>query len=49
MSSRAAAPQSVIQVPQPAQSTPERVIPGFGGDAGQAPAPVDAPATEPDN
>jgi preprotein translocase subunit SecG len=47
MSSRAQAPQSVIQVPTPAgQVAPEPVIPGLGGDP-VAPAPVEAPATQP--
>jgi len=44
LSSRAQAPESVIQVPQPAATTaPEPVLPGLGGEP--APAPVgDAPA-----
>lgn len=46
MSSRAQAPESVIQVPSAAgQTAPEPVLPGLGGEAGTAPAPV--PATEP--
>lgn len=45
MSSRSQAPQSVIQVPTPAgQTVPEPVIPGLGGQTGDAPAPVDAPS-----
>jgi preprotein translocase subunit SecG len=43
MSSRAAAPESVIQVPTPAQTAPQPVIPGLDGQNGAAPA----PATEP--
>jgi len=43
MSSRSAAPESVIQVPTPAQTAPEPVIPGLGGQSGDAPAPVPAP------
>lgn len=47
MSSRARAPESVIQVPTPAgQEAPEPVIPGLDGGAGAAPAPVDAPNSE---
>jgi len=47
MSSRAQAPQSVIQVPtQAGQATPAPVIPGLGSDD-VAPAPVEAPATDP--
>ena len=49
MSSRAQAPQSVIQVQTPAAETaPEPVIPGLEGD-GAAPAPVGAPGTDPAN
>jgi len=48
MSSRAAAPESVIQVPTQSQTAPEPVtLPGLGGQTGDAPAPVPAPATEP--
>ena len=49
MSSRAQAPESVIQVPIPAgAATPEAVIPGLGGQPVEAPAPVGgAPAAEP--
>ncbi|MDH3205569.1 MAG: preprotein translocase subunit SecG [Gemmatimonadota bacterium] len=49
MSSRAQAPQSVIQVPIPAGAeSPEPVIPGFGGQPVEVPAPVGgAPAAEP--
>jgi hypothetical protein len=47
MSSRARAPESVIQVPTPAgQEAPEAVIPGLDGASGTAPAPVDAPTPE---
>ncbi|MGD2046705.1 MAG: preprotein translocase subunit SecG [Gemmatimonadota bacterium] len=49
MSSRAQAPESVIQVPTPAgQEAPEAVIPGLddGSGTAPAPAPVDAPAPE---
>jgi preprotein translocase subunit SecG len=46
MSSRSQAPQSVIQVPTGAgQAAPEPVLPGLGDPV--APAPVEAPATEP--
>jgi preprotein translocase subunit SecG len=48
MSSRAQAPESVIQVPTPAgQTTPEPVIPGLDGGTGAVPAPVEAPPAEP--
>jgi len=44
MSSRAAAPESVIQVPTSStQTAPQPVIPGLDGQTGAAPA----PATEP--
>ena len=48
MSSRARAPESVIQVPAPAgQAAPQPVIPGLEGQTGGAPAPAEVPATEP--
>jgi len=49
MSSRAQAPESVIQVPIPAgAAAPEPVIPGLGGQPVEAPAPVGGtPAAEP--
>jgi preprotein translocase subunit SecG len=48
MSSRAAGPQSVIQVNQPVGGVaPEPFIPGLGGQPADAPAPVETPATEP--
>jgi len=47
MSSRAQAPQSVIQVPAAGQATPEPLLPGLGGSGAEAPAPIGAPATEP--
>jgi preprotein translocase subunit SecG len=49
MSSRAQAPESVIQVPTSAgQAAPEPVLPPGVGDQGTgAPPPVDAPAGEP--
>jgi preprotein translocase subunit SecG len=48
MSSRAAAPESVIQVPTQTQTAPEPVIPGLDGQTGDAaPAPVGVPTTEP--
>lgn len=43
MSSRSAAPESVIQVPTSTQTAPEPVIPGLDGQSGDAPAPVPAP------
>lgn len=44
MSSRAQAPESVIQVPTPAgQTAPTPVLPGLDDGAGAAPAPADEP------
>jgi preprotein translocase subunit SecG len=46
MSSRAAGPQSVIQVPAPTTTAPQPVLPGVGGGTGAAtpaPTPVGTP------
>jgi preprotein translocase subunit SecG len=47
MSSRASAPESVIQVPTAGQAAPEpvSVIPGLDGQGGAAPAPATEPPT----
>ena len=52
LSSRSAAPESVIQVPAPATTQPEPVLPGVGGEpapGGAVPAQPSEPSTPPGN
>ena len=47
LSSRSMAPESVIQVPAPATTQPEPVLPGVGGSGGAAPVQPSEPSGTP--